>query len=621
LFLAAVICLVPSAPVLASDPGGGNPDARSVLVRHYEAIGGVERLRAERHRYLEGEVELDGMRGRYRQWESPPLRFRREEDYGIITQAEGDNGVYRWSRDTNGKIQVERDPESLKRRQLQALLQVFDHLDPASPRFRFEWMGIEHVDGEACHVLRMSNFLNEDVETLFISTRSFLLLRSILRQPDVEMHTRYDDFRPAAGLIRPFREETQILPRDKRQRARLSRLQVTTAHHESLFEPPAHDTRDWRFLPGEDHVTIPFALSDHRIVLNVTLLGDTQPWLLDSAASMSVIDAGYAADHGLGIAGQLKGFGFGHTFDLAFVTVPGFRVAGIAFDKQTLFAFHGLRRTGDATPIAGILGWDFLSRLVTRIDFAARRIAFYDPRSFDYRGPGTILDAPLKNRAFTIPATLWKSEQSRWTLDLGAFDTAFHAPFAIRHRLLEREGIDRLSADLGGVFREKTIRVCDLAIGAYRLPPLLVNVPYQAGKGAHADGELAGNLGYSLLRRFVVYLDYARQQVILEKGSDFDQPVAEDRSGLQVDRSANGDPLVVLVAPQSPASRAGLLPDDLILKLDGSPLDPMTGVEQFRLRLGDPAGSELHLDVKRGEQLLALPLRLETLFPECREGE
>jgi hypothetical protein len=47
----------------------------------------------------------------------------------------------------------------------------------------------------------------------------------------------------------------------------------------------------------------------------------------------------------------------------------------------------------------------------------------------------------------------------------------------------------------------------------------------------------------------------------------------------------------------------------------------MTGVEQFRLRLGDPAGSELHLDVKRGEQLLALPLRLETLFPECREGE
>lgn len=57
--------------------------------------------------------------------------------------------------------------------------------------------------------------------------------------------------------------------------------------------------------------------------------------------------------------------------------------------------------------------------------------------------------------------------------------------------------------------------------------------------------------------------------------------------------------------PDSPASAAGILPEDVILKVDGQ---SVASVEQFIAFVQKPAGAPVALAVKRGEQTLTVPI-------------
>jgi S1-C subfamily serine protease len=70
---------------------------------------------------------------------------------------------------------------------------------------------------------------------------------------------------------------------------------------------------------------------------------------------------------------------------------------------------------------------------------------------------------------------------------------------------------------------------------------------------------------------------------------------------------------IVQVVPSSPAARAGLRPEDLLLDVDG---DPMTGMEDLqRLMVGESIGRELSVRVIRGGDSLTItvvPAELKT---------
>jgi S1-C subfamily serine protease len=64
---------------------------------------------------------------------------------------------------------------------------------------------------------------------------------------------------------------------------------------------------------------------------------------------------------------------------------------------------------------------------------------------------------------------------------------------------------------------------------------------------------------------------------------------------------------VVEVAPASPAQRAGLRAEDLIVELGGHPIERVDDVQ--RLMTGDAIGRPLAARVLRGDRLLDLELR------------
>jgi hypothetical protein len=543
-------------------------DPYAILFNYYEAIGGLKRLQAIKSGYSEGTILYDGLQGQVRSWYERPLRYRSEEDYGIIAHVEGDDGFQTWFQDTNGQVLVYRDQDTLKRRMVRALLEDYEHLKRNSPWFSLKFQGVRPVNGRECLVVEMTNSINSDVTWYFFDAETSLLVTTIERQPDMEVQTVFSDYRWSHGIYTPFRTESHIRPRDKRIVVELSRNEFNIDYEPTHFSVP-QGLKDSVFEQANMAKDIPFELVEDSICLPVTIAGDTRPWIVDSGASGTVIDADYARSLGLEPQTGIRGFGFGEHFDLAFVRTQGYGIKGVQVGPQTILAVKGLQERFDEPKIAGILGYDFLSRFVVKIDYARQLISFYEPLNFSYEGDGVILNAPLKYNTFSLPVVLNGEYEGMFSLDTGAASASIYYKFAKKYGLLHKRGIKRAASGLNGAFVRKEVRFATVQIGGLSIPNAMLAVHLEPGKGMDASGELAGNLGNSILRHFVVYLDYARQRVILEKGPWFYRRFKADQTGVTVGIDAEGMPMVSYVDETSPGFRAGLRTGDRFVAING----------------------------------------------------
>ncbi|RPH49152.1 MAG: PDZ domain-containing protein [Desulfobacteraceae bacterium] len=589
-------------------------DPREILLKHYEAVGGLEKLKKIKSGYIEGKTTFDGLEGRFRTWEEIPLKYRLEEDYTVIKQVFGDDGEVSWSVDTNGKVQIHRDEETIKRRKVKALLEVYDHMEPDTKNFILTYQGDRQAGRIDCHLVKMANIINDDYMLFFINKDNYYAAKTILKQPDVEIHTLYSDYRRIDGILLPFHEETEILPREKKETVQLERYDFNVKTDRALFEPPAKDIEDFEFANNEYSSSISFTFIENNVYLPVTINGESRLWLLDNGASMSIIDADYANKLGLTPEGEIKGFGIASVFDFSFVTLPGYQVGDIHFNSQKIFSYKGLSDRLYDSGVVGIMGHDFLSRFVVKIDYASGILSFYHPDRFEYKGEGRVVDAPLRNKIFSLPAIVDGKYEGRWTLDIGAFDVSFHYPYAKENGLLEKKGVERISADLGGQHGERTVRFRTMELGGYKVLNPLINIPLIMGKGSNVSREIIGNIGNTLLRHFTVYLDYKRQRVIIEKGKDFDRGFPEDKSGMLIGITGDGHPEIVFVAPGTPADKAGFVNGDIIQKINGKDAGSFGGIIGVRNLFLEGAGKEYNIEVIRAGSRHELKLILEDLF-------
>ncbi len=589
-------------------------DPYTILQRHYEAAGGLERLKAITTSRSEGRVHYDGLQGRYHHWEQRPLQHRTEENYGIISQIEGDSGESSWFFDTNGQLMIVRDEDTLKRRRIALLLDRYEHLDPHSPYFSMTFAGMTTIRGRLCYEVVLENTINSDRSHFYFDAESFLMVHSRLKQPDMEVESYYDDFRTVDGIVVSFHQHNTFHPWEKTEEVWTTNYTTNEPMAEELFQPPER-RRGFRIDDEAQSATVPFALIEDLIYLEVSIGNDRRTWVLDSGASMSVIDRDYAQGLGLTAEGSIKGYGFGELFELSFVEIPEYRVGPIHFDRQKLYVSEGLAERSYEPHMVGILGYDFLSRFVVELDYDRRLATFHDPETFRYRGSGTPIDAPLKYRTFTLPVTVDDRYESRWTIDLGSYHSSIHYPFAEKHGILDKPGVDIVSQGMTSLSLERNILFDCLQVGDLRLDRPVIAVPLEKGVGATALGEVGGNLGNSTLSHFRLFLHYPRQQVILEKGAAFNDETPRDRSGLIIGRGDGNQPIVSLVSANSPGVRAGLVAGDFVVAFAGEEIGPGHPIVPIRERLRGPAGSTVNMEVRRGEERLAVTLVLEELHP------
>jgi hypothetical protein len=592
-------------------------DPYEILEAHYAAVGGLEKLKQQKPIHFVADISTAGLSGTLEHWELRPDRSRDFLDLGVFKYTVGHNGTTAWALDTNGKLRMERDPYALARLEAERRLALFEHLDPASNTFTMTLLGTRDIEGDLCYTLLIDSTVDNAERVWFISTSSFLMRRSEVKHPDAQEHIVYSDYREVNGVLRPFRQDVVILPVGEEQTILTTLLETGVDIDPSLFDPPEGGGSDFVFVDGGDHAQVPFRFIENHIFVPVRVGSSESLWVVDSGASVSVIDTGYAAKLELPLSGEMLAQSATDAVELAFTTLPPFRVGGIEFEEQQVAAldFVGLfRRTSDLE-VLGILGYDFLSRFVTRVDYANETLTFYDTESFEYTGDGTVLETPLTDNLFRSEATLDGVYTGRWMLDLGAGGNFLQTAYAMAHGLGRRDGVLGVAFGAGGRMLRRRARYETIEFGGYAVEgPVISAADFNPDVERELqEGQLAGNLGNSLFRHFVLYLDYDRQRVIVEKGENFGTDFPEDRSGLQLWRPDEACE-VLYVSPGTPADEAGFREGDVVVTIDGTGVADFGGLVALRTLLREEPGTEYAFVVGRDGQTRELTLVLRDLF-------
>lgn len=597
-------------------------DPYEILEKYHTASGGLDKLKSVTSQYFEGSFTLATLTGTFKNWTVLPDKNRVELDLTVFKQTTGDNGEQPWEMDGNGKVMIIKDAAALIRRGITLRRNRYEHVDRSSKYFSLSYLGTDIINDITCHLVRTVNSLNSDTLLEYFSSENYLVKKNVMITPDGQTHSIFSDYRAVDGIMYPFHIEITELPTEQAYTIQFESGEINMTYDASLFDPPVIDAEDFHFASGDRAEDIPFYYIEEHIILPVLINGREKLWILDTGADMSVIDSAYAVELGLKQEGNMTGSGVSNSVEFSFVKTPPYSVGGVQLDSQMVAS------SGFVSPfcyklfgedMVGILGYDFLSRFVTKIDYAKRLISFYDPKSFKYSGSGSVIDAPLKGNSFAMPMTIDGKYSGSWNFDCGAGGSAFHYPYAEANDLLSKKGIERMGFGAGGSSQSMTVPFDKAEIGGFEIDGILVRIPMQKGKGAFAGGELIGNLGNDILRHFVVWIDYDRQQVILERGDDFGKKFPRDRSGLQVALTPEGEYEIIFVVPGSPAEISGFMVGDIILSMNNPNLSigwdlVYESLTKLRDMFEVEGNVSYRIKVRRGDQLINLMLKLEDLL-------
>jgi hypothetical protein len=270
---------------------------------------------------------------------------------------------------------------------------------------------------------------------------------------------------------------------------------------------------------------------------------------------------------------------------------------------------------GTRPPIAGILGQEFFTRFVVRLDYQKKRLTLSAPDGFRYAGAGVCVPFALRDRTPAVVASV-DGVDALFAIDTGSNSGLVLAPGFVRNNGFDREGAGAIrlsSAAIDGLVDNVVTRLhrFDLA-GATILRPL---AQFRGGRDEIAqDGAISGSIGSKLLQQFVLTFDYARGELWLERSSAFGVKTSGGSTGFQAAKIDGPEFRVMTVIPRSPAAAAGLQVGDVITAIDGTPAAAV-GLADLAELTGRPDGTVLRLRIRRGGGEQVVAVTLEELLP------
>jgi predicted aspartyl protease len=612
---AALSKIVLFSVILALSAGGVAADpAEELLQKHLEALGGEAAVLGVTSVVSSSEIELlgIGVKGKMLSHQVMPCLFRSDISLGFFSVKQGYDGERIWRVDQNGMLIYVQDLESIRDQITNCLIDSYSYIfsgDTHTARVA----GIDTIDGTPCEVIE----LIPDGGTpcrLYLDVENHLLKRLSMETTSGPVHETYGDYRRVNGVMFPFLVRMMQASLDQTIEVRTDSIAVNGRVDPVLFLPPPETVSDYTFTQGYSAEMIPFTSYERHIYLPVRIEGCEEElmFMLDSGASMTVIDSTLAARIGLPLGERLVGAGAGGMADFYMTRIPGFSIEGVSFAEQTVIAYpisDIIRRFTDIE-IGGILGYDFLSRFVARIDFERNLISLFEPDSFTAAAGETPLDAPLIHNVFSLPCSLDGRFGGTFLIDTGASNSLLQKRFTDEHGITGEHRNAEISIIGAGGEDSASLAVFDsFKIGEFVIEdPVFAVSSSERGIGAFTG--ISGIVGNDILSRFSVTLDYGNQKIYLARNSLFAKPFPKDRSGIMFERGKDGRIRIRSVVPGSPAEESGLAEGDIVLAIDGREASDFENLEELRELFRSGEGTVRTIDIDRAGRKMRVSVRL-----------
>ncbi|HTP52382.1 MAG TPA: aspartyl protease family protein [Anaeromyxobacteraceae bacterium] len=598
----AIRILLALAALTADSPVRADSTANAVLAKAKAASGG-EAWNGIRTMRARAKVNTGGLSGSGESIDDLVHGwFLDRFALGPVTGAQGFDGKTAWTMDASKQVHEEEGGD--------ARLAAVDDGYRRRLAYWFPERGAARIElsGDATEGSRRFRVLTLSPEggrpfALWIDASTHLVDRVVEKAALETRTTFYSDYRSVGGVKLPFRSRSTNGEPKYDQTAEIVEVTFNEPVAPELFAMPAPPPPDFSIAGGKTSTSVPFALVNNHIYVDVRLDGRGPFRMLCDTGGMNILTPSLAKALGLKAEGALEGRGVGdRSEDVALAKVGSLRVGDATLRDQVFAVFpldtfekvEGLR-------ISGIIGYEVFRRFVVEVNYEERRLGLTLPKDFEYRGRGVAVPFQYNDKIPQVEGSI-DGIPGKFDIDTGSRSTVdLTSPFVEKNDLKRKYPLSAVVVTgwgVGGPARSYVTRGKELRIGTVvvRAPVLLLSAQ---DKGAFSDPYLAGNVGGGVLKRFNITFDYGHKRLYLEANANDAAPDTFDRAGMWVNVDESGFAVVDVMA-DGPADRAGVRAGDSIVAV-GSTAASQMSLADFRsmLRTLKP-GTEVRLTVQSG---------------------
>ncbi|MBK9732967.1 MAG: aspartyl protease family protein [Chitinophagaceae bacterium] len=381
------------------------------------------------------------------------------------------------------------------------------------------------------------------------------------------------------------------------------------------------------FSRNQKHISIAYKFYRNLIVIPVKLNGKgPYNFVLDTGVGvLTITDPAIKDALRLQTGKKLLISGLGEKEGVNAFTVSGVSVSmpgleslpmtGVVFEEDPFFLSTYL-----GVKITGIIGYEFFSSFVVKINYGERILTLYDYNHFKPSEKYESLPIEIRSNKPFIKASCSLNNEDiplDLLLDTGAgFPLSLQSNSDKRIKIPERHLETQLGLGLNGIINGSLARTNEVRIGTFNFFQVITSFPdYNNWESKAESGKRNGSIGNFILKRFSVILDYNNRKLYLKPNSKFKEPFEYDRVGIEVvgGGEAYNRFIIFQVKPNSPAAEAGIQPDDELVEVNFVPVKNME-LGNIDHLFSDPGAKSIMLKIIRGEEFRYILLRMHDLI-------
>jgi hypothetical protein len=331
----------------------------------------------------------------------------------------------------------------------------------------------------------------------------------------------------------------------------------------------------------EPLVRIPFITNGYQTYLELQINGSEEKLCFgfDTGAGSTVLDQDFVISNNVVLSGEKEEMATSTNVVQADIStnnsicLNGFNIKGIKFYIENL---SHLNTAPDGKRVAGIIGSGLMRNYVTYINHEENYIELYPKGTelfnnaaeipfFLYENELPVFYASIKTKTGELPARL--------VFDSGAsFTSSLSSNYISKHKLVEQLKVKVEVPVIGGALSSSSINYLSslqqLSFGDFTFDHVPVNFS-TSSTGSMANDSIDGVIGFDLIKKFNVVLDYEAKKMRLIPNKQYDSVLNFNLTGLSF-RTQNDKVVVAGVMDYSPAKSAGIKKGDIVISVDNN---------------------------------------------------
>jgi hypothetical protein len=372
--------------------------------------------------------------------------------------------------------------------------------------------------------------------------------------------------------------------------------------------------------------SIPFEVVGSYVVIRVKI-NDSSPLnlILDSGIRNTIITELQEGDHitlNYSTVKDLMGLGGGTHLEAYSSNFNTLKIGKLKLDAKTVLvlkedAFNLSKHTG--TKINGMIGVDFFQDYIIEVSYTAKRVYFYDQRSFIVPNGYEMTPLTIEGQKIFVGLSVLEADSVKrhvkMLIDTGAELNAWFQTFKTGSVHIPPKFIcGTIGQGLNGEIVGKIGRMPRICFGNHCLPNPIVSFPDSVSiADIIQNSDRDGTIGSQILSRFNFIIDYQQKLFYFKPNYNFTSKFYYNVSGIELTQVFPNFPQTEVwkVWKGSPADKAGVHEGDLIMEVNGKKSYELN-INEIRSIFETPTKYPMRIKISRENKEIQLDVEMNS---------